>query len=102
MKVVRGVIKFDWDKGNIDKNLKHGVEDKESEEPFMNEPNWLMSDEKHSDLERRYLFLGQTKKARKLSIIFTRRGSKIRIISARDMDKKERRKYEEIQENPKI
>lgn len=101
MKILPDPIVFEWDKGNIDKNfIKHNVTDKESEEVFENEPKFIFEDEEHSLTESRYMIWGVTDKGRKLSVFFTLRGEKVRIISARDMHKKERRKYEEeIQNN---
>lgn len=85
---------FDWDKGNIDKNLvKHKVEFRECEEVFFNKPIKFYFDKQHSQKEVRYMALGITNRQRKLSIIFTNRKNKIRIISARDQNKRERRLY---------
>jgi len=88
-------IAFEWDKWNIDKNWrKHKVSQKECEEIFFNKLLKIFPDEKHSKSEARFLALGRTKKERKLTIIFTIRESKIRTISARDQNKKEKEKYE--------
>lgn len=96
MKILPRPQKFDWDKGNIGKNwIKHEVADKEAEEVFENDPKLLTEDIKHSIREKRFQLLGVTNKRRKLNIIFTMRASKVRIISARDMNRKERRVYEE-------
>lgn len=95
MKILPEPVSFIWDKGNIDKNLKHKVTDREAEEVFECDPVFISKDEKHSLSENHYMIWGVTKKVRKLSIFFTMRNDKIRIISARDMHKKERRKYEE-------
>lgn len=96
MKILPEPIAFEWDKGNINKNfIKHNIADKEAEELFDNEPKFILEDEKHSFTETRYMIWGVTNKGRRLSVFFTFRGEKVRIISARDMHKKERRKYEE-------
>ena len=89
-------ISFEWDKGNSDKNLKkHKVTNQEAEEVFVNDPKFILSDEKHSsEKETRHMLWGRTNKKRLLTIIFTIRKEKIRIISCRDMHKKERREYE--------
>lgn len=103
MKVDKRSLAFEWTKGNIDKNKKHRVEDKEAEQVFFDEFKLTIKDERHSTIEERFLLLGRTKDGRKLSVIYTIRGEKIRIISARDMNKKERRKYEEeLQDNTKV
>ncbi len=101
MRILPDPLLFDWDKGNVDKNLKkHNVTNQETEEIFSSEPIFLFEDEKHSLLsEKRHMVWGQTKKARKLAIIFTTRNSSVRIISARDMNKKERRDYEQKTKN---
>jgi len=95
---------FEWDEGNINKNWKkHLVTNEEAEEVFINIPRVMLLDEKHSKFEKRYKVLGLTDKKRRLSITFTIRNYKFRIISARDMNKKERSKYEEkIQSYSKI
>lgn len=85
---------FEWDKGNIGKNLKHNVKDREAEEVILDEGKVIYKDELHSITEKRYVLLGRTKKDRLLYIIFTKRKNKIRIISARDINKKEVDIYE--------
>lgn len=86
---------FNWNKGNAKKNwLKHRVGIKESEEVFFNKPLVFFKDEKHSIKEKRFGVFGKTNKKRLLTIIFTIRGKKIRIISARNMSRKERKSYE--------
>ncbi|MBF0553110.1 MAG: BrnT family toxin [Nitrospirae bacterium] len=87
---------FEWDAGNKDKNqLKHNVHWLECEEVFFNWPLIVKQDTLHSKAESRYAALGKTVRNRLLVIVFTIRDKKIRIISARDMSKKERNIYEE-------
>lgn len=95
-------IAFDWDQGNLSKNLKkHGVTSQESEELFGNEPFLILEDYKHStESEIRFQALGQTKSKRKLFISFTIRTNTIRIISTRDMSRKEEVIYESIEKHP--
>lgn len=104
MKILPDPIELEWDEGNTDKNWKkHGVTNKEAEQIFANDPKFIFEDKKHSKAERRYMIWGLTDKNRKLSVFFTFRGNKVRIISARDMHKKERKAYEEkIQTNTNI
>lgn len=88
---------FDWNKGNLDKNwLRHKVKNSECEEIFFNQPLVMESDQKHSQAESRYYALGKTNDSRLLFISFTIRNNLIRIISARDMSRKERELYEEF------
>jgi uncharacterized protein len=86
---------FEWDKGNEQKNVKHGVAPVEAEQVFLNEPLVVLDDLKLSDVEQRFHALGQTSEGRLLHITFTIRPSKIRIISVRDMHRKERTIYEQ-------
>ena len=84
---------FDWDLGNAAKNAKHQVEMEEAEEVFFNKPLLWNFDEKHSEVENRWVALGRTAR-RNLTVVFTVRRKLIRIISARTMNKKERAIYE--------
>ena len=85
---------FDWDEGNLTKNwLKHDVTTEECEQVFFNTPLLLHFDKKHSQTEDRYYAYGRTDVSRKLLVVFTPRGSLIRVISARDMTEAERRRY---------
>lgn len=87
---------FEWDQANIKKSwLKHKVSAVECEQIFFNEPLLVVEDLKHSQRERRYHALGRTDSGRLLFVAFTIRKSLIRVISARDMSKKERSIYEE-------
>lgn len=93
------IIGFDWNEGNARKNEdKHGVNQAEAEQLFFNEPLLLLLDEKHSGVEARYHAYGKTDEGRKLHIAFTLRedGVLIRVISARDMHRKERVTYEKF------
>lgn len=95
---------FDWDDGNRYKNLlKHNVSRAEIEEVFLDGDAVLLRDVKHSSLmENRYIVLGRTLFDRHLFIIFTIRNNAVRVISARDMAKKERSIYEKTIKNSKI
>ena len=86
---------FDWDEGNRLKNWqKHRVETSECEQIFFRSKINTYFDEIHSAAEQRWLALGVTENGRKLSVFFTIRNKQIRIISARDMSKKEKMMYE--------
>jgi uncharacterized protein len=95
VKILPDPIAFEWDKGNIDKNLKkHKVTNQETEESFSNDPFIISEDIEHSRKEKRYQALGITNKGRLLFLSFIIRNDKVRIISARDMSKKEKIQYE--------
>ena len=90
------VTGFDWDEGNARKSAeKHSVSQGEAEQIFFNEPLLLLPDRKHSDNEQRFHALGKTQDGRLLHVTFTLRdgGTLIRVISARDMHRKERMFY---------
>lgn len=90
---------FDWDKGNVEKNWKsHRVSFYECEEIFLRAPI-VVPDIKHSAAEKRYFALGRTVRDRSLTVVFTIRQNKIRVVSARAMSKKEKIFYEDSQKN---
>jgi len=93
---------FDWDDGNARKSTeKHEVRQSEAEQVFFNQPLLVVPDGKHSQDEPRYHALGVTDDRRQLHITFTLRGagSLIRVISARNMHRKERKIYEQSQKD---
>lgn len=95
MRISRDTLEFEWDEGNKGKNLKkHGVTDGESEETFFDTKKKIFKDVLHSDAEKRDVLLGQTKQRRVLFIAFTKRKSKVRIISSRPLNRKEKHLYE--------
>jgi uncharacterized DUF497 family protein len=98
------VLTFDWDKGNEQKNwLKHTVTAEEAEEPFFTAERLVLEDKPHSTTqETRSILLGKSNTGRLLFIVFTIRKQKIRIISARDADKKEVVLYEKALELTKV
>ena len=86
---------FDWDESNLLKNWeKHGVSVSECEQVFFNRPLLAQPDDRHSNVEIRFYVLGQSDTGRLLFVVFTIRDQKLRVISARDMSRKERRSYE--------
>jgi len=93
-KILDNCFGFNWDEGNIDKNwLKHKVSSAECEQVFFNRPLVIQDDIIHSRTEKRFYALGQTDSKRTLFIVFTARNNLIRVISARDMCRKERKIY---------
>ena len=94
---LRKITGFDWDDGNGRKNEKRGVSMAEAEQVFFNAPLLLLEDSVHSQKEPRLHALGKTDDERVLHITFTLRqsGLLIRVISARDMHRKERTIYEQ-------
>ena len=90
------IVGFDWDAGNDRKNETHDVSMPEAEQVFFNRPLLMLVDEKHSQAEARFQVMGRTHVGRRLHLTVTLRGggTLIRVISARDMHRKERNIYE--------
>ena len=95
-----GVTGFEWDAGNVMKGDKHDVTPAEAEQVFVNEPLVVLEDAAHSRTETRWHALGRTNERRLLHVVFTLRaqGSRVRVISARPMHRKERAAYERATE----
>jgi uncharacterized DUF497 family protein len=91
------IVGFDWDDGNGRKSWhKHAVSQREAEEIFLDRRVLIADDIVHSTTERRLQALGETRAGRGLHVAFTLRYDQtlIRIISARDMNRKEGVRYE--------
>ncbi len=96
-KVLEKCTGFQWDKGNFLKNWKsHNIRATECEQVFFNRPMLVAPDVKHSKRETRYYTLGKSDAGRRLLLVFTVRGTLIRIISARDMNRKEMKEYDRL------
>jgi uncharacterized protein len=96
MNLLPAIVEFEWNAGNRDKNkTTHKVEWWECEEVFFNYPLFTSSDVKHSEHEKRAYAFGHTTNDRLLAIVYTVRGNKIGVISAREMNKKEKMAYHE-------
>src|SRR2546425_13253405 len=93
-----GVVGFEWDSGNSEKNWQqHDVTQAECEQVCFNRPLLVSGDPQHSAAELRYFALGRTDLGRDLMVVFTVRGSLLRVISARPMSRGERRVYAQAQ-----
>jgi len=90
------IVGFEWDAGNARKNEKHGVSQSEAEQVFFDQRLLVVADPRHSAGESRIHALGITIDGRRLHVTFTLRvdGTLIRVISARDMHRKERQIYD--------
>jgi uncharacterized DUF497 family protein len=89
-------VGFEWDEGNLLKNWeRHRVSASECEQVFFNRPLVAGVDTEHSGEEDRFYALGITDSGRRLFVVFTVRGKKIHVISARDMSRRERKVYDE-------
>lgn len=91
-------IGFEWDEGNIGKNWeRHQVSPEEAEDVFFNDPFVVRSDPGHSVREKRYRALGKTSRGRKLFVAFVVRRRHIRVISVRDMNRRESEEYDRLE-----
>lgn len=103
MRYIPDILKFEWDKGNLDKSYKkHNITHKEAEEAFVSEDFFVIEDLVHSQSEPRYIGLGKTIAGVGLFVVFTIREGPVRIISARRMHREEVDKYETVKKNTKI
>ncbi|MFV0544550.1 MAG: BrnT family toxin [Marinicella pacifica] len=96
---------FEWGAGNARKSIdKHSVNQYESEQVFFNQPLLILPDIKHSQEEVRHHALAKTDLIRYLHVTFTLRSNNrlIRVISARDMHRKEKMIYEKVKKNTSI
>src|ERR1700686_4853064 len=89
---------FEGDPGNPGKNwLRHCASQQEIEQVFFNRPLVVSEDDLHSRDELRHYALGRTDPGRPLFVVFTLRGGRVGIISARDMTSGEGKEYESAQ-----
>lgn len=86
---------FEWDDGNLTKNWEqHEASETECEQVFLNRPLIARRDTDHSETEARFYVLGRTDAGRFRFVAFTVRQDKVRVISARDMNRAERQRYQ--------
>jgi uncharacterized protein len=86
---------FQWDKGNSSKNWRqHRITQSEAEQVFLNRPVVVAGDSVHSVSEARYFAFRRTDGGRLLTVVFTIRGSFLRVISARPMSRREKRRHD--------
>ncbi|MFP5238120.1 MAG: BrnT family toxin [Acidobacteriota bacterium] len=92
-------LEFEWHAAKAAENLqKHRVSFQDAMTIFGDERHIEVPDRDHSDDEVRYLAIGRSERGRLLTVIFTERGSKLRLISARLAESWERRVYESADE----
>jgi len=90
------LLEFEWDPRKAAKNLrKHKVSFPEAATAFSDPLSATVSDPDHSAEEDRYIIVGMSNRFRLLMVAFAERGDRIRIISARELTRAERKAYEE-------
>ena len=89
-------LNFEWDEEKAKANLKkHRVSFDEATTVFIDPFSMTISDPNHSVNEQRYIDLGSSDKGRVLVVVYTERGSHIRIICCRKATSSERQLYEQ-------
>lgn len=87
---------FEWDDNKASVNLtKHGVGFDEAETVFADPLAGIAPDPDHAEREHREIIVGLSAAGRFLLVSFTERNAAIRIITARELTRSERRLYEE-------
>ncbi len=96
MQIFKEPVQFEWDEGNRHKNVrKHRVTNEECEEVFFDPHKRMVGQPVYHIGEARYLLIGRTRQQRLLFVVCTVRRSAVRVISARDLNHKERHLYEQ-------
>lgn len=89
-------FRFEWDETKAEQNIeKHGVSFEEASTVFGDPLSNTIYDEKHSMNEDRWIDIGRSAQDRLLVVMYTERGDRIRIISARLATVRERKQYEQ-------
>jgi uncharacterized DUF497 family protein len=85
-------VDYEWDDANRRHVLEHGVEPAEAEDALL-DPRRVGAEAYRVARELRWAALGATEDGRLLFVVFTRRRSRVRIVTARDAKPRERRRY---------
>ncbi len=89
-------LNFEWDEEKAKANLKnHRVSFDEATTVFCDPFSITIPDPDHSADEQRYIDIGSSDRGRVLVVVYTERGTNIRIISCRKATPTERRHHEE-------
>ena len=92
-------LRFEWDPRKAATNrAKHGVSFEEASSVFSDPLGLFVDDPRHSVGERRHVLLGSSEQHRLLAVMFTEREEVIRVVSARRVTRRERKSYEEQQD----
>lgn len=86
------MLDFDWDDANIDHIARRGILPEEVEEAFL-DPMYKRAPAYRNRTETRFARVGKTGEGRFLFLVYTPRGDRIRIVTARDAEDAEKRSY---------
>jgi uncharacterized DUF497 family protein len=96
VRFVAGELTFEWDGAKATANRrKHGISFEEAATVFLDEHAQIFDDPDSGTSEMRYLLLGLSAARRTLLVVHVERGTRLRIISAREATRRERRALEE-------
>ena len=84
-------MEFDWDADNLKHIARHSITPDEAEEAVLIEP--LEADVQPHGSEERVLCFGRAKSGRLLTILYTERRGKIRVVTAYEMTRQQQRMY---------
>ena len=89
-------LEFSWNPSKAAANLeKHGVRFEDASTAFADPLSITVPDPAHSDDEQRYVMVGRSIEGKLLVVVHSERKDSIRIISAREASRRERREYEQ-------
>jgi hypothetical protein len=89
-------LEFEWDPQKAAASLvKHGVSFESAATAFGDPLGRIVRDRRHSSQEERFVLLGISEGRHLLAVMYVERGDAVRIISARQATRRERREYEE-------
>lgn len=83
---------FEWDAANIEHIARHGVTPEEAEQVLANDPVLLSGASRGTEF--RTVRLGKTNAGRYLTVVYTIKGGKIRVVTAYPMKRRYRKLYE--------
>lgn len=89
---IQNCVDFDWDDANRKHVLDHRVEPGEAEDALL-DPRLIGAPAYRVRAEQRWAALGATEDGRVLFVVFTRRRSRVRVVTARDASRRESRRY---------
>jgi uncharacterized protein len=95
-------LEFEWDDEKAHSNIKkHRVSFEEAETAFVDPMALSMFDDEHSGNEDRNVLIGESDRRRLLIVSYTEREDRIRIVSARVANRREKKQYEEAEQRNK-
>jgi uncharacterized DUF497 family protein len=82
---------FDWDENNLKKIRAHRIRRTDVEQALSNGP--ILVYEQDAGQEPRYVYYGESDAGRMLAIVLIERESRIRVVTAYELDAGQKRDY---------